>query len=87
MWIMSQDKVILVNSDTITGIVLEDIRKQDEQTKVWELNHVKILACGAYRGGAFELGRYKTVDRAKKELSVLCDSLTNDTVFYSMPED
>ena len=87
MWIMSQDKETLVNSDTVTGIVLETIKDVDFYSDDVKISHVNILACSAYHGGAFELGQYKTLDRAKKEFSVLCDSLTNDTVFYSMPED
>lgn len=82
MIILSQNKMMLINFDNISGIV---IRKNNEDN-MWQLQ------CKANEENKRILGKYKTEERAKEVLSDLFDiSMKEDWECgfngYTMPEE
>ena len=88
MIILSQNKMMLINFDNISGIV---IRKNNEDN-MWQLQ------CKANEENKRILGKYKTEERAKEVLEVIFDffevsqRMCNSNFFsertftYKMPE-
>lgn len=82
MVILSQNKMMLINFDNISGIV---IRKNTDED-MWQLQ------CKANEENKRILGKYKTEERAKKVLSDLFEISMDENLEcglngYKMPEE
>lgn len=75
MIILSQNKMMLINFDNISGIV---IRKNNEDN-MWQLQ------CKANEENKRILGKYKTEERAKEVLNDILECYEN-LKYYTMPE-
>lgn len=76
MIILSQNKMMLINFDNISGIV---IRKNNEDN-IWQLQ------CKASEENKRILGKYKTEERAKEVLNEIIDYVIAECCFY-MPKE
>ena len=81
MWIRSQDKRKLVNTDNATGITCATESNVDETVCVisaW-LTDDSV--------SRFILGKYTVLDRAEKVLNDIINSLNGKSIVFYMPEE
>lgn len=76
MIILSQNKMMLINFDNISGIVI----RQNKQDDMWQLQ------CKASEENKRILGKYKTEERAKEVLNEIMECYEN-LYYYTMPEE
>ena len=82
MIILSQNKMMLINFDNISGIVI----RQNKEDNMWQLQ------CKANEENKRIIGKYKTEERAKEVLNDLFDmSMKEDWICgcngYKIPEE
>lgn len=75
MIILSQNKMMLINFDNISGIVI----RQNKQDDMWQLQ------CKASEENKRIIGKYKTEERAKEVLNEIMECYASLN-YYTMPE-